>query len=95
VKIGTLYGISVGPGDPELITQRTAIAPTRGSMLPAGVQGKPGIAQQIVVNGCIQTSATGFDFPLRARYGSANSSWQVAAQQVWQYLRQGQDVFCL
>jgi len=42
----------------------------------------------------IQTSATGFDFPLRARYGSANSSLAVAAQ-VWQYLRQGQDVALL
>jgi len=37
-------------------------------------------------------SESGFDPPC-ARYGSA-AAWQVAAQQVWQYLREGQDVAC-
>ena len=50
MKIGTLYGISVGPGDPELITIKGLRSLQQASVVafPAGIQGKPGIAQQII-----------------------------------------------
>ena len=50
MKIGTLYGISVGTGDPELITVKglKILQTSQVVAFPAGIQGKLGIAQQIV-----------------------------------------------
>ena len=50
MKIGTLYGISVGTGDPELITVKglKILQSSKVVAFPAGIKGKLGIAQQIV-----------------------------------------------
>jgi len=95
VKIGTLYGISVGPGDPELITLKglRSLQQVPVVAFPAGIQGKPGIAQQIVAQWLspnqVQLALT---FPYVQDMAVLKAAWQAAAQQVWQYLRQGQDV---
>lgn len=92
---GTLYGISVGPGDPELITLKGLRILKQVSVVafPAGVQGKPGIAQQIVDEWLgshqVQLALT---FPYVQDIAILTQAWQIAAQQVWQYLRLGQDV---
>jgi precorrin-2/cobalt-factor-2 C20-methyltransferase len=95
VQQGTLYGISVGPGDPELITLKGLRILKQASVVafPAGVQGKPGIAQQIVDEWLgshqVQLALT---FPYVQDIAILTQAWQIAAQQVWQYLRLGQDV---
>jgi len=95
VQLGTLYGISVGPGDPELITLKGLRILKQVSVVafPAGVQGKPGIAQQIVDEWLgshqVQVALT---FPYVQDIAILTQAWQIAAQQVWQYLRLGQDV---
>lgn len=95
MKIGTLYGISVGPGDPELITLKglRSLQQVPVVAFPSGVQGKPGIAQQIVAQWLrpdqVQLALT---FPYVQDMAVLSQAWQVAAQQVWQYLREGQDV---
>jgi precorrin-2/cobalt-factor-2 C20-methyltransferase len=95
VQLGTLYGISVGPGDPELITLKGLRILKQVSVVafPAGVQGKPGIAQQIVDEWLgshqVQLALT---FPYVQDIAILTQAWQIAAQQVWQYLRLGQDV---
>lgn len=95
VKIGTLYGISVGPGDPELITLKglRSLQQVPVVAFPAGIQGKPGIAQQIVAQWLspnqLQLALT---FPYVQDMAVLKEAWQVAAEQVWQYLRRGQDV---
>jgi precorrin-2/cobalt-factor-2 C20-methyltransferase len=95
VQLGTLYGISVGPGDPELITLKGLRILKQVSVVafPAGVQGKPGIAQQIVDEWLgshqVQVALT---FPYVQDLAILTQAWQIAAQQVWQYLRLGQDV---
>ncbi len=95
MKIGTLYGISVGPGDPELITLKglRSLQKVPVVAFPSGVQGKPGIAQQIVAQWLrpdqVQLALT---FPYVQDMAVLSQAWQVAAQQVWQYLRTGQDV---
>jgi precorrin-2/cobalt-factor-2 C20-methyltransferase len=95
VKIGTLYGISVGPGDPELITLKglRSLQQVPVVAFPAGIQGKPGIAQQIVAQWLspnqLQLALT---FPYVQDMAVLKEAWQVAAEQVWQYLRCGQDV---
>lgn len=92
---GTLYGIGVGPGDPELITLKgLAILQTASVVaFPEGVGGKPGIAEQIVAQ---WLRSNVIRLPLKFPYVQDETilaqAWQVAAQQVWQYLQQGQNV---
>ena len=95
VKIGTLYGISVGPGDRELITLKGLRILKQAPVVafPAGVHGKPGMAQQIVDEwlGSHQVQLP-LTFPYVQDMVILTQAWQLAAQQVWQYLRLGQDV---
>lgn len=92
---GKLYGIGAGPGDPDLITvkgmRRLQQVPVVA--FPAGVQGRFGIAQQIVSDWLRPDQ---IQLPLAFPYVQEESvlmqAWQIAANQVWQYLQQGQDV---
>lgn len=92
---GILYGIGVGPGDPELITLKGLRLLQQVSVVafPAGVNGKPGMAQLIVEKWLgrhqVQLALT---FPYVQDSQVLAQAWQVVAQQVWQYLKQGQDV---
>ena len=95
VQVGTLYGISVGPGDRELITLKGLRILKQAPVVafPAGVRGKPGIAQQIVEDWLgshqVQLSLT---FPYVQDMVILTQAWQIAAEQVWHYLHLGQDV---
>jgi len=95
VKAGTLYGISVGPGDPELITVKALRRLQQAAVVayPAGVGGKPGFAEQIVAPWLkpeqLRLSLT---FPYVQAQQQLETAWQAAAAQVWPYLAQGQDV---
>lgn len=94
-SVGTLYGISVGPGDPELITVKglRLLQSAPVVAFPAGIQGKPGMAEQIVDR---WLSPTQIKLPLRFPYLQDRAvliqAWQKAAQTVWQSLQPGQDV---
>ncbi|PIG91706.1 precorrin-2 C(20)-methyltransferase [Gloeocapsopsis sp. IPPAS B-1203] len=95
MNIGTLYGISVGPGDPELITLKgwRCLQQVPVVAFPAGVEGKPGYAQQTVTQWLqpqqVQLALT---FPYVQEMMVLTAAWQTAAQQVWKYLSQGKDV---
>ncbi|WP_413166541.1 precorrin-2 C(20)-methyltransferase [Capilliphycus salinus ALCB114379] len=92
---GILYGISVGPGDPELITLKglNLLKTAPVVAFPAGVRGKLGIAQTIIApwlsSEQIQLS---LKFPYVQDETILTEAWQQAAQQVWEYLKQGQNV---
>ena len=95
MKIGTLYGISVGTGDPELITVKglKILQSSKVVAFPAGIKGKLGIAQQIVapwMNPNQQQLA--LTFPYVQEQEILEAAWKNAAVQVWQYLQQGVDV---
>jgi len=95
VKIGTLYGISVGPGDPELITLKglRSLQQVPVVAFPAGIEGKPGMAQQIISPWLSpQQQQLALNFPYVRDMAVLTQAWQVAAEQVWQYLQRGQDV---
>lgn len=95
MKIGTLYGISVGPGDPELITLKglRLLQQVPVVAFPAGVQGKPGIALQIIAQWLSPNQVQlALDFPYVQDLAVLEVAWQAAAQQVWQYLKLGQNV---
>ena len=95
MRIGTLYGISAGPGDPELLTVKALRMLQQASVVayPAGVQGKSGFAEQIVAPWLkpdqIRLRLT---FPYVQEQSVLASAWAIAAEQVWDYLAQGQDV---
>ena len=95
MKIGTLYGISVGPGDPELITLKglRSLQQVPVVAFPSGIQGKPGIAQQIVAAWLHPKQVQlALIFPYVQDMVVLTQAWRVATEQVWQYLSQGQDV---
>ncbi|MGB3512689.1 MAG: precorrin-2 C(20)-methyltransferase [Microcoleaceae cyanobacterium] len=94
-SLGILYGISIGPGDPELIAIKGIKLLEKCPVVafPAGLRNQPGIAQQIVTPWLkphqIQLS---LNFPYVQDETILNQAWQVAATEVWQYLQNGQDV---
>lgn len=93
-KFGKLWGIGVGPGDPELMTLKALkhLQSAPVVAFPAG-QGGLGVAQGIIATfvrpGQIQ-------LPLRFPYvqdpAVLQAAWQQAAATVWEYLATGQDV---
>lgn len=95
MQVGTLYGISVGPGDPELMTLKGLRILKQSPVVafPAGIQGKPGIAQQIVAQWLAESQAKlALTFPYVQDTVALTQAWKIAAEQVWQYLQLGQDV---
>lgn len=95
VQIGTLYGISVGPGDPELITLKglKAIASVPVVAFPAGLRGNPGIAEQILAQWMSPHQVQlALEFPYVQDEAVLTQAWNQAADRVWQYLQDGKDV---
>jgi precorrin-2/cobalt-factor-2 C20-methyltransferase len=95
VNIGILYGISVGPGDPELITLKglRSLQTAPVVAFPAGIEGKPGMAQQIISPWLSQEQhQLALKFPYVQDMAVLTGAWQSAAEQVWKYLQIGQDV---
>lgn len=92
---GTLYGISVGPGDPELLTIKGLRLLQQAPIVafPAGVRGKPGFAEQAIAQWLQPTQV---QLPLTFPYVQDTevllAAWQLAADQIWHYLEQGQNV---
>ncbi|MEM7555080.1 MAG: precorrin-2 C(20)-methyltransferase [Cyanobacteria bacterium P01_A01_bin.84] len=95
MTIGTLYGISVGPGDPELITIKGLKLLQKSPVVafPSGVNGKPGMAQQIISQWLdSQQIQLSLEFPYVRDIEILQAAWESAARQVWQYLETGKNV---
>ncbi|MBJ7901344.1 MAG: precorrin-2 C(20)-methyltransferase [Cyanobacteria bacterium RI_101] len=92
---GRLYGISVGPGDPELLTLKALriLQTVPVVAYPAGKGDKPGLAESI-----IQTylAPEQIRLPLRFPYvfesETLAEAWEAAARETFLYLSQGLDV---
>ena len=95
LDLGTLYGISVGTGDPELITIKglRLLQQTKIIAFPAGVNGKSGIARAIIAP-WLQSSqiCLSLDFPYVREPATLQAAWRKSADTVWQYLQKGEDV---
>lgn len=93
--MGKLYGIGVGPGDPELITVKGLNILQRVPVVafPAGMNGRPGWAQAIAAQWLrphqVQVALT---FPFVPEQETLTTAWEAAADQVWQHLADGRDV---
>ncbi len=95
MKLGTLYGISVGTGDPELITVKgLRILQTADIVtFPQGRANKPGVAQQIISQWLKPKQTTiPLHFPYVREQHILESAWHKAAVTVWEYLQQGKNV---
>jgi precorrin-2/cobalt-factor-2 C20-methyltransferase len=95
VRSGTLYGISVGTGDPELITVKGLRLLQRSPVVafPQGVNDRLGIAETIISQWLQSEQVTlALHFPYVKDSAILHSAWQQAAGQVWQYLQRGDDV---
>lgn len=94
-NLGKLYGLSVGPGDPELITVKALNILQRVAIIasPAGINGQIGIASNIVKPWLKPSQVQlPLDFPYVQDENILTQAWQDAARQVFVYLNQGQDV---
>lgn len=92
---GILYGISVGTGDPELITLKAwrRLQQSRIVAFPAGIKNQPGVAERIITPWLQPQHITlPLQFPYVRDEASLQQAWQIAAREVWQYLQQGEDV---
>jgi len=95
MTIGTLYGVSVGPGDPELITLKGLKALQSAAVVafPAGIKGRSGVAETIIVPHLApQQIRLPLAFPYVQTAAILTQAWDQAAAQVWSYLSQGLDV---
>ncbi|HEY9887375.1 MAG TPA: precorrin-2 C(20)-methyltransferase, partial [Candidatus Obscuribacterales bacterium] len=93
--LGTLWGVGIGPGDPELMTVKAQRLLTTAAVVafPAGRQGNPGVAQAIIAP-LLQPHQTQLPlyFPYVQDEATLTAAWQGAAAAVWEHLTQGQDV---
>ena len=95
MNLGTLYGISVGTGDPELITVKgLRILQTADIVtFPQGRANKPGVAQKIISQWLKPEQTTiALHFPYVREPDILESAWNQAATKVWEYLQQGKNV---
>ena len=95
MQTGTLYGVSVGTGDPELITVKGLRILQHSPIVafPAGNNNRPGVAQSIVSSWLKPEQVlVPLEFPYLQDEAKLKSAWQQAAQKVKPYLLQGLDV---
>ncbi|MDB9315414.1 precorrin-2 C(20)-methyltransferase [Spirulina sp. CS-785/01] len=95
MQLGTLYGISVGTGDPELITVKGLRYLQQADVVafPAGIKGKAGMAEQIIAPWVQNQQATlALDFPYVQDNVTLTQAWEKAAERVWRVLQQGKTV---
>ncbi len=94
-KKGTLYGVSVGTGDPELITIKGLKILQNSPVIafPAGIKNKPGIAETIIKNYLQpQQKKIALTFPYTINEKTLSKAWLTAAQTIYPHLMQGKDV---
>lgn len=94
-KPGTLTGLGLGPGDPDLITLKALKVLTAAPVVayPQGRQGHMGVAQRIVTPHLQpHQRQLPLEFPFVVEDDQLQAAWRRAADQVWEVLHTGQDV---
>jgi len=99
-RIGILYGVSLGPGDPELITRRAWTLLQREDIhwtYPVRGKGHKSFALSIARAAGLEppADADALIFPMTHDKARLAEAWSVAAQRVLEVLRAGIDVLFL
>lgn len=94
--IGTLYGLGVGPGDPELITVKAFRILKESPVIayPKKRKGSKSYALKITeqyVNAA-EKEMLGLVFPMTKDKAVLEAEWNKTVEAVWQHLRAGKDV---
>ena len=94
-KTGTLYGVGIGPGDPELVTLKGArlIGAARHLFVPKARTAAESVALNIA-RGLVgaRTVVHELVFPMTADKGELDEKWNGAATEVAEVLQSGEDV---
>ncbi|CUA79331.1 precorrin-2 C(20)-methyltransferase [Anoxybacillus suryakundensis] len=94
--IGTLYGIGVGPGDPELLTVKAFRRLKEAHVIayPKKTNGSKSYAQQIVdaYFSSAEKEMLGLVFPMTKDENVLREKWNETVETVWTYLREGKHV---
>ena len=94
-EVGCLYGIGVGPGDPELLTVQAARILSRVPVIFAPQKdGKSkSYARRIIADMINKSEQRVIElvFPMRKDTGRLTDYWDKAAETIWQYLGSGED----
>jgi precorrin-2/cobalt-factor-2 C20-methyltransferase len=94
--IGTLYGLGVGPGDPELLTIKAFRKLKESDVIayPKKRKGSKSYAHRIIdvyiTPG--EKEMLGLVFPMTKDSAILEREWSNTVEQVWQYLKIGKDV---
>ncbi len=94
-QLGILYGVSVGTGDPELITVKGLKLLQNTSIIafPAGMTDQIGVAEKIIQPWLTaKQKKLPLNFPYVLDEILLEKAWQVAAEIIWPYLEKGENV---
>ena len=96
MKTGTLYGIGIGPGDPELLTLK-AVRQIRECAVIAvpGKSPKDSVAYRIAVQAVPEIEnkkLVAVDMPMTKNRAALDAFFQAGADMLEKYLRAGEDV---
>jgi precorrin-2/cobalt-factor-2 C20-methyltransferase len=94
--LGTLYGLGVGPGDPELITVKAFRKLKESDVIafPKKQRGSKSYAQKII-DAYFQPhekELLGLVFPMTKNQDILDKKWNETVESVWDKLKQGKDV---
>ncbi|MBU7592745.1 precorrin-2 C(20)-methyltransferase [Metabacillus halosaccharovorans] len=96
MKIGTLFGLGVGPGDPELITVKAFRRLQESPVIayPKKLKGSKSYAHRIVevyINPA-EKEMLGLVFPMTKDEDTLRTEWTKSVEAIYGYLVQGKDV---
>ena len=92
-KIGCLYGVGVGPGDPELITLKAQRILSQVSVIfvPQKDTGHESYAGSIISGSLESPTQQVVELVFPMQKSALEPYWERAADEIWQRLAQGED----